>query len=283
MTYEAGKKSGGSSGAVIKFLFFSLSGVLFFFAPVFGDNTPLMYVLSTIKKMAGKSLQTLILLLTIGLFAASALNTFRILPQLDPWLGKDGKTSKILYLMAVVFGLMVYFKVGPEFIIHKETGGLALYLAASIFLTVFIAGFVVTFIASFGLLEFVGTLIEPIMRPIYKLPGYAAVDVATSIACSAAVDVFLANKIYLNKLYTKRDVAVVASNFTICSLGFFVVLCEIAKIPQYYGLVAVTSFAISFIIPIITARIPPLSRIPDEFVDGTPYTGEDEKVTDKPP
>ena len=48
-------------------------------------------------------------------------------------------------------------------------------------------------------------------------------------------------------------------------------------------MVAVTSFAISFIIPIITARIPPLSRIPDEFVDGTPYTGEDEKVTDKPP
>ncbi|HML33958.1 MULTISPECIES: nucleoside recognition domain-containing protein [Sporomusa] len=276
------KPTGNENSAILKFLILSVFGIVFFFVPLINGDTPLMYSISTLKKAMGKALPAFTVFVSVGLLIVSLLNSTKKVSILPQYLGKDGLTSKILYVLGAAFGLMVYFNVGPQYIIHPDSGGLALILAGSILLTVLLAGFVVTFIANFGLLQFVGTLIEPLMRPVYKLPGYAAVDAATSIACSAAVDVFLANKIYLNKLYTKRDVAVVASNFTICSLGFFVVLCDIAGIPEMYGRVALTSFIIAFLMPIITIRIPPLSSIPNEYVDGTPWVGDqDEHAGDR--
>jgi len=262
------------NSAIMKLLFFSIVGVTFFFLPVINGQTPLLYSIDTLSSILGNVLNAAAVIVCVILLGASVYYSITKAPFLEKYLGKDSIVSKILYVLAVIFGIMVYFNVGPAWVIHPDSGGLALIIAASILLTVLLAGFVVTFIASYGMLQIVGVLIEPLMRPVYKLPGYAAVDAATSIACSAAVDVFMANKIYLNKLYTKRDVAVVASNFTICSLGFFVVLCKIAGIPEHYGLVVLTSFVISFIMPIITVRIPPLSRIPNEYVDGTPWKGD---------
>lgn len=263
--------------AVIKLFVFSLFGILFFFAPLCGGDTPLLVSINFVKGALGNALNAIVVVCCVALLIATPFA--KKVPFLNEYMGTDGPVTKVLYALGSIFGIMVFLGIGPEWLLSGDTGGLAMSLAGSVLLTVALAGIFVTFIANFGMLQFIGTMLEPLMRPLYRLPGYAAVDAATSIACSAAVDVFMANKIYLNKLYTKRDVAVVASNFTICSLGFFLLLCQIAKIPEQYGAVVLTSFGISFILPIITARIPPLSLIPNEYVDGTPYTG-DEGVKD---
>lgn len=263
--------------AVLKLFLFSAFGIIFFFIPVINGATPLAWSIDTAEALLGSALAPLTVLASVLLLVATPFA--KKVPFLNKYMGDDGIVSKVLYLFGAVFGLMVYFGVGPEFLLSADTGGMALDLACSVLVTVFMGGIFVTCIANFGALHFVGTLIEPLMRPLYHLPGFAAMDAATSVACSAAVDVFMANKIYLNKLYTKRDVSIVASNFTICSLGFFMLLCELANIPDYYGAVVLTSFGICFVMPMLTARIPPLSRIPDEYVDGTPFTG-DVKVKD---
>lgn len=48
-----------------------------------------------------------------------------------------------------------------------------------------------TFLSAFGLLQFIGTILEPLMRPLYRLPGYAGIDIATSITTSPAVDILI--------------------------------------------------------------------------------------------
>jgi len=271
-TFSPVIKNYGSS--LFKLLVFSTIGIVFFFIPLFNEQTPLLYTIDTLKVALGNSLYAMAVIVSVVLLLVTIYLSHKTIPFIGQFFEHDGISSKVLYVLGAVFGIMIFFNVGPAFILDADVGGLALAIAGSILLTVLLAGFIVTFIASFGLLQFIGVFFEPLMRPVYKLPGYAAVDACTSIATSAAVDVFLCNKIYLNGLYTKRDVATVASNFTICSLGFFVLLCQWAGIEQYYGLVAITSFAICFIMPIITVRIPPLSRIPNEFVDGTPWTAD---------
>lgn len=261
--------------AVIKLFIFSAFGVIFFFAPIFDGATPLLVSINWAKAALGTALNAIVVLCCVALMFATPFS--KKVPFLNKYMGTDGVVTKVLYVLGSIFGIMIFAGIGPDWLLSADTGGLAMSLAGSVLLTVALAGIFVTFIANFGMLQFIGTMLEPLMRPLYRLPGYAAVDAATSIACSAAVDVFMANKIYLNKLYTKRDVAVVASNFTICSLGFFLLLCQIAKIPEQYGAVVLTSFGISFIMPIITARIPPLSLIPNEYCDGTPYTGDEKK------
>lgn len=263
--------------AVAKLFIVSLFGIMFFFAPIINGGTPLLASIDTAKALLGNGLFAIVVLCCVSMLVATPF--VKKVPFLEKYMGGDGIVTKILYLLGAIFGVMVFFKIGPEWLLSADTGGLALDLAGSVLVTVMLAGLFVTCIANFGMLQFIGTLLEPLMRPLYRLPGYAAVDAATSIACSAAVDVFMANKIYLNKLYTKRDVSIVASNFTICSLGFFLLLCDIAHIPEHYGLVVLTSFGVCFILPILTSRIPPLSLIPNEYVDGTPFKG-DEKLND---
>ena len=267
-TDRPGIKNYGS--AVAKLFLFSAFGVVFFFIPLIDGQAPLIWCIDMVTDGLGSAGLALTMLLNILLLAVTPFA--KKVPFLDQYLGKDGRVSKFLYVLGAVFSILIFFHIGPEWLLSDDTGGMALGLARDVLFTVLIAGMFVTCIANFGMLQFVGILIEPLMRPLYRLPGYAAMDAATSVACSAAVDVFMANKIYLNKLYTKRDVSIIAANFTICSLGFFALLCEIAGIPEYYGLTVITSFAICFILPIITARIPPLSMIPNEYVDGTAWT-----------
>ena len=261
---------------ILKFLVFSIVGIIFFFVPVINGEAPLLVVLNVVKSALVNVLPVLAMLVPIFLLVATPF--VKKSKFLSKYMAKDSLLSKILYVLGSIFGIMIYFKIGPEFLLNADTGFLALDLTGSVLATILLAGCFVTLIACYGVLEFIGTLIEPIMRPLYRLPGYAAMDIATSISCSAAVDVFMANKIYLNGLYTKRDVSAIVSNFTVCSLGFFLLLCEWGGIPEYYGLTVITSFIICFIISIITVRIPPLSRIPNEYVDGTPYVPNKEKT-----
>lgn len=268
------------STAVAKLALCSLFGIWFFFIPMFGGSTPLMVTLDSIEAMLGRGKDVLVVVCNI--FMMFMIPFGKKILFLKPYVEHDGIASKVLYVLGSIFGVLVFMEIGPDWFLSGDTGALALSLAGDCLLTILIAGIFVTFIANFGILHMVGTFLEPLCRPVYKLPGYAAVDAATSIACSAAVDVFLANKIYLNGLYTKRDVAIVASNFTICSLGFFVLLCDIVGYPEMYGPVMLCSFGICFIMPLFTSRIPPLSKIPNEYVDGTPFDPSTEKKSEVP-
>ena len=256
----------------LKMLLFSAFGIMVFFLPIISGTTPLLYMISTLKIALKASLPLILIICTALLCITSVVvkksSQKQYAHHMVKLMGKDGVVSRTLYFLGLTLGTMALLEMGPGFIVGEETGILALSLASSIFLTVLVAGIFVTMISSFGLLQFFGTLLEPIMRPLYKLPGCAAVDIVTSIASSAAVDIYLTNKIYTEKLYTKREASTVATNFTVCSLGFFAVLCEIAGIVEYYGLVVCSSFIIIFIMPIITSRVPPLSRIPDTYIDG---------------
>lgn len=264
--------------AVAKLFLMSAFGIIFFFIPIApGGQAPLMWCIDLVSDGLGNAGLALTVIMNVVLLICTIFS--KKIPFLDKYLSESGIVSKVLYVLGAIFGILIFLQIGPEWLLSEDTGTMALGLSRDVLFTVLIAGMFVTCIANFGMLQFVGILIEPIMRPLYRLPGYAAMDAATSVACSAAVDVFMANKIYLNKLYTKRDVSIIAGNFTICSLGFFALLCEIAEIPQYYGASVIVSFAICFIMPIITSRIPPLSWIPNEYVDGTPWT-KDEKKSD---
>ncbi|MEL7566596.1 MAG: nucleoside recognition domain-containing protein [Dehalobacterium sp.] len=262
------------TNAVMKFVLFSTIGVIVFFVSLFEYNgtkvTPLVFLLSIIKDTFGEYLSVFTLILMVVLCVTTLISTFtdKIL-FISAYHKGDSNLSKVLYVIGAIFSIMIYSKIGPKWVLHPDVGGLAFSLAGSVFLTVALAGALVTLLSEFGLLEIIGTLMEPLMRPLYKVPGHAAVDGTASFVCAPAVGVFLTNKVYCNKGYTKREAACVATNFSVCSLGFFVLLTDWGGIPHLYTAAVLTSFFIVFIMSPIVIRIPPLSLIPDEFIDGT--------------
>lgn len=263
----------------LKFILFSLLGVAIFFVPISradgSSKIPLVIIIDLIKKAFSSSINYIVLGLVVLLcitWIASKITNNKALKEYHK---KDTYIIGTLYILAAIFTYMLAFKLGPAWFLHEDVGGLALYLGGSVLLTVTVAGALVVFLTEFGFLEFIGTLMEPLMRPLYRLPGRAAVDAVASFVAAPAVGVFITNKIYTEGNYTQREAAAIATNFSMCSLGFYALLASIGGITEYLPQIIIASFIVTFIMAAIVIRIPPISRKKDIYFNGREQTKEE--------
>ncbi|CAO1669060.1 YjiH family protein [Salinicola sp. NYA28a] len=265
----------------IKALIGSLIGLAIFFIPFStaeeGTKIPLVMMIDYVKDVLAGSLDYLTLGVIVLLCFTWLASRFTSNEAIRNYHRKDGVMTGITFLLAAFFAFLLVFQIGPDWLLHKDVGGLALYLGGSVFLTVTIAGFFVLFLTEFGFLEFVGTLMEPLMRPLYRLPGRSAVDAVASFVAAPAVGIFITNKLYKGGQYTQRESASIATNFSICSLGFFALLASIGGILEYLPHMIIVSFLINFTLAALMVRIPPLSRKLDVYYQGNTQTAEDIK------
>ena len=171
--------------------------------------------------------------------------------------------------------IMTFWQIGPEFLIGPDTGTFILYdLLGAIFTIGIIAGALLPLLTEFGLMEFVGTLVGPIFRKVFKIPGRAAVDCLTSWLGDTSVAVVLTNGQMEKGYYTRRESAVIASTFSAVSITFALVVIEyvgfIDQFFAFYGIIAIVGIICAIIMP----RIPPLSKIPDTYAVESTYEGE---------
>ena len=262
-----------------KFLIFSIIGILYFFVPLAptasGRTTWLVQSVNLIKGWLKPCLSYIVLifvaLLVIGCIIARVTGKF---PLLTKMYGSVKVYSIVLYVLGLIFAVMVVFQAGPAAILDPAVGADGLGISKTVIVTIIIAGLFVIFVTDFGLLELIGALIEPLMRPVFKVPGYASIDAVTSFVANPTLGIFLTNRLYKDKMYTTREAASISTNFSFISMGFFAVLVESAGILDHYGDVVLWSFLLSFAIAAIMIRIPPLRGLPDLMYDGSPRPEE---------
>lgn len=187
----------------------------------------------------------------------------------------------IVRIIGAIFAVMVTFQLGPEAVWNKNTGGLLLApdgLVSFLFTIFFFAGLLLPLLLNFGLLEFFGTMMVKIMRPLFKLPGRSSIDALTSWIGDGTIGVLLTSKQYEEGYYTKKEAAIIGTTFSVVSITFSLVIIQTAGLeeyfPQFYGTVILTGLILAVIMP----RIYPLRGKKDEYIDGRPYTGEEEKL-----
>ena len=168
---------------------------------------------------------------------------------------------------------------GPEIIWSAGTGGMVLHdLAPSLFVTFIFAGLLLPLLLNFGLLELLGTLLSKVMRPVFRLPGRAAIDCLSSWLGDGTVGVMLTNKQYEDKQYTQREATVVATMFSTVGISFsLAVLTQVNLqnmfVPFYFAICLSGVLA-----AIVLQRIPPLSKKKDLFIDGTTRDADSELI-----
>ncbi|NNC22696.1 YjiH family protein [Salinisphaera sp. USBA-960] len=257
--------------APFKALVGSLIGVCLFFIPfptASGDTQiPLVSLIDGIKHMLGDGLQYTTVGVVMLLCVTWLASQFTAHTRLKEYHHKDGYITGGIFILAAIFATLLVLHIGPDWLLDKDVGGMALKLGSSVLLTVSVAGFLVVFLMAFGFPEFIGTLMEPSMRVLYRVPGRAAVDAVASFVASPAVGVFITNQFYKDGQYTQREAATIATSFSVVSIGFFALLCSIGGILEYLPHMIVTSFIIIFLTAIVTSRIPPLSRKRDIYID----------------
>ena len=186
-------------------------------------------------------------------------------------------------VVAAVFAIMVLFQVGPEPIWNEYTGGLLLSgdgLLSFLFTIFLFAGLLLPLLMNFGLLEFFGTMMAKIMRPLFRLPGRSSIDALASWVGDGTIGVLLTSKQYEDNKYTQREAAIIGTTFSVVSITFAIVVIEEiglgAYFLPYYGTVILAGVILALIMP----RIYPLAQKKTEFMDGSPQESISEDAPD---
>ena len=185
----------------------------------------------------------------------------------------------LLRIAAAILSLMVYFNFGPEVILLEDTGPLLIPLiGAAVFFALFVSYFFLPLLTDFGLLEFAGTLIRRPFEWLFTLPGRAAIDATSSIVSASSVGIILTIKQYEDGRYTGREAASVATNFSIVSLPFCLVIAETADLSYMFFSWYLTVLIACLVCAAIMVRLPPLVKITDEYIAATGQQVHEEKA-----
>ncbi|PPV34996.1 YjiH family protein [Ectopseudomonas oleovorans] len=259
------------------FLIPSLLGVLLFLTPIVYEEkvTIGLGVMADALKAAVSdqlpAIATALLLLSavLGLFGSllkprwlterRALNDLFVLPPL--WLA--------LRVLGGLFAAMTFWQFGPEWVWNANTGGVVLKDLAPVLITFFlVAGLILPLLTDYGLMEFCGTLVRNVFRKIFGLPGRSAIDAIASWLGSGTVGVLITAQQYQKGFYSARESAVIATNFSIASIAFSLLITSFMKLDHLFVPFYLTVVVAGLAAAIITPRIPPLSWKKDEYVAG---------------
>ncbi|MDH1341778.1 YjiH family protein [Ectopseudomonas oleovorans] len=259
------------------FLIPSLLGVLLFLTPiVYEEKVTIGLGVMADALKAGFSdwlpaIATALLLLSaaLGLFGSllkprwlterRALNDLFVLPPL--WLG--------LRVLGGLFAAMTFWQFGPEWVWNANTGGVVLKDLAPVLITFFlVAGLILPLLTDYGLMEFIGTVVRNVFRKIFGLPGRSAIDAIASWLGSGTVGVLITAQQYQKGFYSAREAAVIATNFSIASIAFSLLITSFMKLDHLFVPFYLTVVIAGLAAAIITPRIPPLSWKKDEYVAG---------------
>ncbi|MEK4282979.1 YjiH family protein [Ureibacillus sp. FSL K6-0165] len=179
----------------------------------------------------------------------------------------------VMRILAVVFATLYLFQIGPEAFTSENTSGLLLNpdggLVTMMFSLFLFAGLLLPLLTDFGLLEFFGSMMVKIMRPIFKIPGRAAIDCLASWVGDGTIGVLLTSRQYEQGNYTAREAATIATTFSVVSITFCFVIVETVDLGHYFLQFYGTVILVGLILAVIMPRIYPLRNKPDTNFDGS--------------
>ncbi len=214
----------------------------------------------------------LIIVCVISLSACGAL----IARLLEPRFIRNSKLLRTLLdtslfwigirLLGTVLSICIYLKLGPEWLWSEDTGGLVLFnLATVLFVFFFLAGLLLPLLLEYGLVEFIGSQLHRVLKPLYRIPGSSGVDIIASLLGDGTIGTLITSRQYEKGYYTAREAAIVASTFSIVSISFCVVVVNFINLSHIFPYFYLTVISTCLLIALILPRIWPLSRISDSF------------------
>lgn len=261
-----------------RFLLFSFIGIIVFFIPIYDNKVPIVLTIAYCKNLLGDNLKFIVIISSLILLIFLILSEALKEEYAKKYFANEGIIKKLLFVFSIIIIFILSCGINVPVISNPDITGKLLNMAATIFITIALAGTMVIFIIKSGIVEFVSVITEPIMRPIFKLPGEAAINMISSFVSSASVGVYFTECFYKDKVYTDREACAVVTNFSVISVGYIGVLSAIAGIEQMYGVLVLSSFIMVLIMSIIMIRIPPLCMISNRYIDGEKVNIATEKM-----
>ncbi|MFT4711771.1 MAG: nucleoside recognition membrane protein YjiH [Candidatus Azotimanducaceae bacterium] len=184
------------------------------------------------------------------------------------------------WLLLRIAGLFVvscvYFDIGPEIIRLPDTGITVVHdIGLNIVVIYFVGLALMPLMTDYGLMELVGTFCKPFFQSLFRLPGRAAIDTLTSLVSASSIGLLVTISQYQQGGYNAREASVIATNFSIVSIPFALVIANITGIEQMFFSWYLTVILSCLITAMVMARIPPLASIPETQLAPAPVAVTD--------
>ncbi len=249
----------------IKFFIYSLVGVFMFFVPITigGRSTiPLDYIVGYISKnMAGVTPYYALIVIVAG----------AVLPFREgSWREDRIKTLFSIFKVAGVgVALMALTGVGPAFLFERDMVPF-LYdkLVISVGIIVPLGAVFLSFLVGYGLLEFIGVIMEPVMKPIWRTPGRSAIDAVASFVGSYSIGLLITNRVYREGKYTAKEACIIATGFSTVSATFMIIVAKTLGLMEIWNFYFWSTLVITFGVTAITVRVYPLASKEELTYDG---------------
>lgn len=262
--------------AKIRFWLFSFVGLLIFVIPIkIGGNEQigLMLIGGRITRLLGDAADYVIYAFALGgtlLFMKErkkrCSNFFDILMSL-------------LSLLGIVCMTLYIFGIAPPFL--EDERFMPFIMSQVLYPTLLYTGLsplFMPFLLDSGLLEFVGVALRPVLRPLFKLPGRAAVITVSAFFGSAPVGIVVVDNLYKDGRFTHKEAFIVGTNFATTAISFMVILGNLGGILDYWGIYFLACLIGLAVIAVFMARLYPARNIPDTTFNGIDYDDENDGI-----
>ena len=272
-------KSRGSLKAL--FLIPSIIGVILFMIPVKNADGDWTVVVKIIADIISGAIGGFLPLLCVIILTVSAVMCLVALGKpkfiMDSPILKEcfscGPIWVVIRVLAAIFVWLTYLGVGSEgtglvsLITSGDQGGFVLYdLLTTLVIIFVIAAILLPLLLDFGLLEFVGAKLTKVMRPLFKVPGRAAVDCVTSWIGDGTLGVMLTLNQYEGGYYTAKEASIIATLFSAVSITFALVVLDQVGMVQYFGVYYLLICFVGIICALICPLLWPLHKKPETYV-----------------
>lgn len=275
--------------SLLNFLIPSIIGIIIFMIPVKfdGEWTIIVKIFADfIAKTIGDYLPTLCTIIITISFVMSVLASFNVKFIKENKLLDQTFSVTPVWLVLRILGFVVVWMVvlkdklnlGPFFdmIVADESATFILNdLLTSLVIIFVIASMLLPLLLDFGLLEFIGAIFTKIMRPVFLIPGRAAVDCITSWIGDGTLGVMLTSNQYESGYYSAKEAAIISTNFSAVSITFSLIVLSQVDMVDYFGVYYLLVCLVGIVCAIIVPRIPPLSLKKDDYVVESNHSNED--------
>lgn len=252
------------SSRLIRFILYALVGIFMFFVPITINGTssiPLDHMVNIIR--------------TIPFFSPVYGGLIVIIGAILPFVKKTWNETRsttvfsMFKLLGIILVIMAISNKGPAFLMAPDVIPFIFdKIVVAVTTIVPIGSIFLAFLLNYGLMEFIGVFMRPIMKRVWKTPGRSAVDAVASFVGSYSLGLLITNQVYTDGKYTGKEAAIIATGFSTVSATFMIIVANTLDIMNYWLLYFWLTIIITFAVTAITTRIYPLNKKPETYYMG---------------
>lgn len=265
----------GRPAPMWKFFLYSLFGAFVFFIPItIGGKTSI--VLDHMVSAVQEHVPAVLPYFSLALILAGAAYPF----VTGTWRRSTVNTVfSVFKVFGLLVGVMLVFDFGPAWLFEADMGPFLFdKLVVPVGLLVPIGAVFLALLVGYGLLEYIGVLVQPIMRPVWKTPGRSAIDAVASFVGSYSLGLLITDRVYREGKYSAREGAIIATGFSTVSATFMVVVATTLDLMDHWNTYFWVTLVITFLVTAVTVRVRPLSKMTNSYFEGvTPQPETTEK------